>query len=905
MTIRNLDHALQPRSIAVIGASDAEGTVGRTLAANVLAGGFAGPVYLVNPKRRTVAGQECFPDVASLPEAPDLAVIATPPATVPGLIGELGRKGTRAAVVITAGFSPELRQAMLDASRPYCLRIIGPNCLGLWVPGAGLNASFGFGKPRPGKLALLMQSGALIGGMLDWAASRNIGFSTVVSMGDMSDVDVGDLLDFLAGDVGTSAILMYLETIPAARKFLSASRSAARAKPVVVIKSGRNTDSARAAATHTGALAGSDEAAAAAFRRAGLVRVTELEELFTAAETLTSIRPIAGNELMIVTNGGGAGVLAVDDLLESGGALAPLEAHVMAKLEAVLPANWSRANPIDIIGDATAERYEAAMEAVLSNGADAMLVMNCPTALTSSTEAAEAVIASAERHKKHGHIPPILTSWLGENAVREARQKFRDAGIPSYESPADAIRGFSYLWQYTQAQNALLRTPPREADLSNVDEDAATAIMRTAARSGRSILTESEAKNVLAAYGIPTVPTRIVRSVDEVEAVANELLSSAESIVLKIYSEDISHKSDVGGVRLGLRTGADARAAAQQMQTQIARRLPDARLDGFTVQPMIVRENAHELLMGVFDDPLFGPAILFGAGGTATEVVKDSVVALPPLDVKLAQDLMRQTRIFKLLQGYRNRPAADLDAIADTLVRLSQLVIDCPAVRELDINPVLANEQGVIALDARIRIAPEDAAKTGPNPRLAIRPYPNQWEAVITGSDGEAYFIRPIKPVDEHLYGDFLAGLSPEDIRFRFLAPRKEFSHHFIARFTQIDYARAMAFVALSADQKELLGVARLAADPDYTKAEFGIIVRSNLKGHGLGWLLMQHLIRYAEAEGLREIYGEVLSKNTLMLKMCEEIGFWIEPDPEASSLTKVHLRLRERSEAPSRLRAS
>ena len=893
MTIRNLERALRPASVAVIGASDAPGSVGKTVTDNVLAGGFSGPVYLVNPNHRSIAGMPCFPDVESLPEAPELAIIATPPRTVPGIIDALGREGTRAAVVVTAGFDAELRQEMLDASRPYCLRIIGPNCLGIWVPGIGLNANFGFGQPASGKLALIAQSGALIGGMLDWAASRNIGFSTVVSMGDMADVDVGDLLDFLAGDISTAAILVYLETIPAARKFLSASRSAARAKPVVVIKSGRNTLSARAAATHTGALAGSDAAAAAAFRRAGLVRVNELEELFTAAETLTCIKPIAGNELMIITNGGGAGVLAVDDLIESGGRLAPLPDEVVAELDRVLPANWSRANPIDIIGDAPPERYAAAMEAVLMHGgADAILVMNCPTALASSSAAAEAVIDSAERHRTHGHVPPILTSWLGEKAVAAARGKFRDAGIPSYESPADAVRGFGYLWQYTQAQEALLRTPPREADLSGIDDEAALGIMRSVAGRRRSLLTESEAKDVLAAYGIPVVPTEVVHTVEEVEEAARDFLGHAPSVVVKILSEDISHKSDVGGVRLGLQSAREAREAAEAMQDRIGNVHPEARLQGFTVQPMIVRPNAHELLMGVFDDPLFGPAILFGAGGTATEIIKDTAVALPPLDVKLAHDLIKQTRIYELLKGYRDRPATDLDAIVDTLVRLSQLVIDCPAIRELDINPILADEQGVIALDARIRIEPRDAHKAGPNPRLAIRPYPNQWEARVSGSDGEEMFIRPIKPVDEHLYQAFLDRLSPEDIRFRFLAPRKEFSHHFIARFTQIDYARAMAFVALDVEQRELLGIARLAADPDYTRAEFGIIVRSDLKGHGVGWSLMRHLIAYAQTEGLRDLYGDVLASNDRMLLMCRELGFNIAPDPEARSLCKVHLKL-------------
>jgi acetyltransferase len=788
---------------------------------------------------------------------------------------------------------------MLNAACPYCLRIIGPNCLGLWVPALGLNANFGFGTPQVGKLALLAQSGALIGGVLDWAAARGIGFSTVVSMGDMADVDIGDLLDFLASDVSTGAILVYLETIPAARKFMSASRSAARAKPVIVIKSGRTKLSARAAATHTGALAGSDAAVQAAFRRGGLVRVNDLEELFTAAETLTCLKPIAGNELLILTNGGGAGVLAVDDLMQSGGRLAPLNADLMAELDRVLPANWSRSNPIDIIGDAKPDRYAAAMDAVLARGRpDAILVVNCPTALASSSDAAQAVIDTVTRHRNDGRVPPILTNWLGEAAVADARAKFREAGIPSYESPADAIKGFGYLWQYTKAQDSLMRTPPRDADLSTVDTERAHSILRGAATAGRPLLTEPEAKGVLAAYGIPTVPTRVAQSAEEVEEIARALLEQSPSVVVKILSEDISHKSDLGGVRLGLRSSHDARIAAQEMHARIAELRPEARLQGFTVQPMIARPNAHELLMGVFDDPLFGPTILFGAGGTATEVIQDTAAALPALDVELARDLVEQTRIVKLLKGYRDQPPANLDAIADTLVRLSQLVIDCPAVRELDINPLLADNNGVVALDARIRIEPREANQTGPNPRLAIRPYPNQWETSAQTAGSACIFIRPIKPIDEHLYQTFIERLSPEDIRFRFLAPQKEFSHKFIARFTQIDYSRAMAFVALSQDQQDLLGVVRLAADPDYVSAEFAIIVRSDLKGQGIGWELMQHLIQYADAEGLRDLHGNVLAANTRMLRVSRDLGFEITADPDDPALYKVRLDLPRAAEA-------
>jgi acetyltransferase len=892
MTIRNLEYALRPHSIVLIGASEDKGSVGEKLTENALAGGFEGPIYLVNPKRDRIAGREAFRNIDDLPEAPELAVIATPPGTIPRIIADLGRKGARAAIVITAGLSPELKQAMLDAARPTCFRIIGPNSLGVWVPALGVNANFGMARPKPGKLAFLSQSGALIGGVLDWAQSRGIGFSYVVSMGDMTDVDAGDLLDFLAADVSTSAILLYLETIPSARKFMSASRSAGRAKPVVVIKSGRSAASAKAAATHTGALAGSDRVVASAFRRAGLVRVEDLEDLFNAAETLTCLKPIKGNELLIVTNGGGAGVLAVDALIQSGGTLAGLSQDLTVKLDTVLPLNWSRSNPIDIIGDSTPERYAAVMEAVLGDAqANAILVMNCPTALASSTRAAEAVIGAVEKQRKGGRVPPILTNWLGVEGASEARVKFQEAGIPTFDSPNDAVRGFGYLWQYAKAQEALLRTPPREADLSSIDPKAALAVMRKAGLDGRRMLTEPEAKKVLAAYGIPTVPTRIATALDEVEEIAADLLQQGQGLAVKVLSKDISHKSDVGGVRLGLRSAAEARSAAREIKDRMAKLRPEAKLEGFTVQPMIVLPQAHELLLGVSEDRLFGPVILFGAGGTAAELVDDTAVALPPLDIELARSLMEQTRIFKLLKGYRDRASAALDAVADSLVRLSQLVIDCPALRELDINPLLADQNGVIALDARIGIEPRELDVPGPNPRLAIRPYPNQWETTAETPEGMRVFIRPIRPADENLYGDFIAKLSPEDIRFRFLSPRKEFSHQFIARFTQIDYARAMAFVALPKNQQELLGVARLAADPDYRSAEYAIIVRSDLKGRGLGFLLMRHLIRYAESEGFRNLYGGVLAENERMLKMCRDLGFEVTPDPEDLGLRKVRLK--------------
>jgi len=902
MTVRNLEHLFAPGSVALVGAGAQPGSVGRKITDNLLRGGFTGPVWLVNPRGGRIAGETVYRRIEDLPEAPELAVVATPPATVAGVIEELAAKGTRAVVVITAGIDRRTRQAILDASRPTCLRIVGPNSLGVWVPRLGLDASFGHIKPQPGPLAFLSQSGALASAVLDWAASRHIGFSAVVSMGDMADVDVGDLLDFFAADISTRAILLYLETVPTARKFMSAARSAARAKPVVVVKAGRSSAAARAAATHTGALAGADDVADAAFRRAGLLRVHELEELFTAAETLTRVSPIHGNSLAILTNGGGAGVLAIDHLDACGGTLAPLGEQAMQRLDAVLPKTWSRANPVDIIGDATPERYRAALEILLEDSdASAIVVINCPTALISSTAAAEAVIDVVEQRRLDGAVPPVLCNWLGGEGTVDARRKFAAADIPSYESPADAVRGFKYLWQHTRLQESLAQVPPSEPEISDIDSDRGRAALEAAQQEDRALLTEPESKALLAAYGIPTVPTKIAVDVEEVERIATELLADTGAVVVKILSRDISHKSDVGGVRLGLASAAEAAAAAADMLANIPRAMPDARLEGVTVQPMIRRPRAHELIVGLSEDPLFGPTILFGAGGTSAEVVKDRAVGLPPLDAKLARDLIEETRIYRLMRGYRDRPAADLDAIVETLMRVSQLVIDIPALRELDINPLLADEAGVIALDARVLIAPQDVDEHGPNPRLTIRPYPSRWEAWRETLHGQRVFLRPIRPSDERLYGEFFDNLSPEDIRFRFLAPKRQFSHRMIARFTQIDYARAMAFVALDESGDRLLGVARLIADPDYTEAEYAIIVRSDLKGRGLGWVLMEHLIAYAEAEGLQQLYGDVLRANTGMIQMCREFGFRITANPDDPSLYRVILPI---AEAGARLRA-
>ena len=891
MTIRNLDRLFEPRSVALIGASDRHGSVGAIVARNLGGGGFRGPVWLVNPRRGEIAGQPCHRSIADLPAAPDLAVVATPPRSVPGVIAELAAAGTRAAVVLTAGIRGELRQQMLDASRAACLRIQGPNCIGLSVPGIGLEATFAHRPPIAGKLAFVSQSGALITAVVDWAASRGIGLSHVVSLGDMADIDIGDVLDYLAGDVTSRAILLYMESLTDARKFMSAARRAARAKPVIAIKAGRQEAGARAAFSHTGALAGADRAFEAAFRRAGILRVTELEDLFTAAETLARVSKLDGDRLMIVTNGGGAGVLAADHLADLGGRLADLDASLKRQLDAVLPQTWSRNNPADIVGDAGPERWSAALSALLADpGHNALLALHCPTALTSGTAIAETLISAVEaRAASTARRPAVLTCWLGEDVAAGPRHQLATSGIATYATPAAAVEGFMHLVRHARAQDQLMRTPPAMPDGAAPDHEHVRGIIAAALQAGRDRLGEHEAKQVLACYGIPVAATALAANPADVEDRAKALLAQHPAVAIKIVSDDIAHKSDVGGVRLGLNSAGEARRAAEEMLARIQRQRPEARIDGFAVQAMILRPDAHELIVGMTVDPTFGPMMLFGAGGTAVEVLADTATALPPLDLQLARDMIGATRIARLLAGYRNRAPADLEAVARLLVQASTLISRHREIRELDINPLLADEEGVIALDARIRIADEALEPRQP---LAIRPYPRDWETTATIEGLGDIAIRPIRPEDERLYEAFLSRVTPDDLRLRLMSPQRVLSHRFIARLTQIDYAREMAFVALSSDGQDLIGVVRLHADPDYHEAEYAVLVRSDLKGRGLGWRLMQHLIAYARSEGLGRLHGSVLVENTTMLDMCRQLGFVVHADPQDGRLRCVELAL-------------
>lgn len=885
MTIRNLDKLLQPTSVAVVGASNRPLSVGNTVMRNLLAGGFQGAIMPVNPKYTAVAGVLAYPDVKDLPIAPDLAVICTPAATVPELIDVLGQRGTRAAVVLSAGLreavddsGESLSLRMLKAARPHMLRIVGPNCLGILSSARSLNASFApmangkwgadgkGGAMAKGSIAFIAQSGAVASAVLDWSGQRGIGFSHFLSIGDAADVDAGDLLDYLGSDAQTRSILLYLEQVTSARKFMSAARAAARNKPVIVVKAGRGAEGAAAAASHTGALAGADEVYDAAIRRAGMLRVTTIQDLFNAAETLGRSRPKAGDPLAIVTNGGGAGVMAADALAAHGGALSELSEETLAQLDAVLPGNWSRRNPIDIIGDAPVERYVGALGAVLSERSPkTVLMIYAPTAVVDSADIARAVAPIIS-----GAPYTVLTCWMGGHAVAEAREICAAGGVPAFDTPEAAVAAHLQMATFRHNQHALMETPASVPETFSVNATAAQVIIDEAVAAGRELLSEPEAKAILSAYGVPVVETRIARDPDHARKLAREM---GFPVALKVLSPDISHKSDVGGVALDLEDEAAVGAAADGIARRMAELRPEARLSGFTVQKMARRPGAFELIIGAREDPVFGPVILFGEGGTAVEIIADRAVGLPPLNMALATDLIQQTRIHNLLKGYRDRPSVDLEAIASGLIKVAHLVTDLPEVIELDINPLIADGAGVLALDARIRVRQADG--TGPE-RLSIRPYPKELEETAT-LGGRPVRLRPIRPEDEPQHYEFLSRLTPEDIRFRFFSSVHNLPHSQMARFTQIDFEREMAFIATAPNDEgdaETLGVVRVVIDPDNERAEFAIVVRSDLKGQGLGAALLDKMIDYCRIRGTRELVGQVMAQNRPMLGLAESRGF-------------------------------
>ena len=894
MSTIHLDRFFTPKSVALVGASSKPASVGDMVARNLLSDGFKGEVFLVNRHRTPVRGLDTYGDVSELPRAPDLAVVCVPAAGVPEVIDKLGRMGTKAAVVLSAGFSEggneagkRLQEAMLQAARPHQLRILGPNCIGMMAPECHLNATFTHMAALPGSLAFVAQSGAILSAVVDWANPRNIGFSCMVSMGGMADVDFGDLLDHLAMDRKTSAILLYVEGITHARKFMSAARAASRTKPVVVIKGGRFAAGAKAASSHTGALAGSATIYQAAFQRAGMLQVDSLTELFDAVEILGRTTHLSGPRLAIMTNGGGIGVLATDALIARGGALTNLSAETLSKLDAILPPMWSKGNPIDILGDAHPTTYTKVLDILLSAPeVDAISVHNCPVAVSSSADAAQAVLDTPQLNRRL-----VLTNWVGETTAEQARDLLSTHGLPSYETPDQAMRAFMYLVQYQESRRTLMETPPSIPETFQPDTDQARTIIHQALDDGRDWLNEVEAKALLRCYRIPTVATLIAKSPEE----AGEMAARGPGpYALKILSPDIIHKSDVGGVALNLQSPQAVTEAAHAMLERLQHSHPTARLRGFTVEPMVLMAGGVELILGMTTDAVFGPVLLFGQGGIAVEVLSDTAFALPPLNMHLAQQLMSRTRVNKLLAGFRDQPPCDRDAIALTLIKLSQLVSDLAEVAECDINPLLASPRGVMALDARFKIGLARVEK--PEDRLAIRPYPKALEQPIALPNGETMLLRPILPEDEPAIQRSFAALSQRNRFLRFFSPLRELPHTLAARLTQIDYDREMALVVAEpnkpAGEAEILGGARIMGEPNMERAEYAITVREDQSGKGLGTLLMNRIIDYARSRGFKVIYGEVLSENTAMTQVCRKLGFRFSRSADDPSIIHVELDL-------------
>jgi acetyltransferase len=897
MSTYRLKDLLAPRSLALVGASPRQGSVGGAILRNIRNAKFKGEFGLVNSHYAEIDGVATVGRLSQLPFVPELVVITTPAVSVADLIEEAGKLGAAGAVIIPAGLghgAGSLAEAAEHAARKYGMRLIGPNCLGILMPSADLNASFSAHMPVAGHLALISQSGAIATGMVDWAAQRAVGFSGIVSIGDQLDVDIADLLDYFALDGRTRAILLYVEAIKDARKFMSAARAAARIKPVVVVKSGRMALGAKAAATHTGALAGSDAVYDAAFRRAGILRVSDLRELFDCAETLGRLESPPGKRLAILTNGGGIGVLAIDRLSELGGIPAPITPEIREKLNAVLPPTWSGSNPVDIVGDADPARYAAALEILLADPAnDAILVMNVQTAIARADDIAAIVTGMVKKYREQcrGSAKPVLAAWVG--ADRIIGDMLSGAGIPNYPTEDDAVRGFMHLVQHREVMAALAQVPPAMPSDFAPETEMARKIVAAALADGRQWLDPVEIKRLFEAYEIAMVPTFAAADAEQAVVYASQLFAQGMTVVLKIMSRDIIHKSDVGGVVLNLTTPEAVRAATGDIIARAKALRPEARIAGVIVQAMVVRPKARELILGLADDPTFGTVVAFGRGGTAVEIINDKALALPPLDLQLARSLIERTRASRLLRGYRDVPAVKQDAVAMVLVKIAQMAADIPEIRELDINPLLADENGVLAVDARMAVGKVERKFGGSGPaNFAVRPYPSQWQRHLDVKGGWRVSVRPIRPEDEPELHEFLKHVTSHDLRLRFFAPMKEFSHEFIARLTQLDYARAMAFVAFDEVTNELVGVVRIHSDSIYENGEYAILLRSDLKGRGLGWALMQLIIEYARSEGLKMISGDVLQENTIMLEMCRSLGFEIKTDPADPGICDVKLVL-------------
>ncbi|TAM78905.1 MAG: GNAT family N-acetyltransferase [Acidobacteria bacterium] len=892
-----LDVFFSPESVAVIGATEASGSVGRTLLWNLISSPFGGIVYPVNPKRSHVLGIRAYPSIGALPEPVDLAVIITPAQTVPGLVGECVDAGVKGIIVISAGFKesgPEGVQREAEIMRHLRrgkTRLIGPNCLGVMSPLTGINASFARASAQPGNVAFISQSGALCTAVLDWSLREHVGFSAFLSIGSMLDVGWGDLIDHLGDDPNTHSIILYMESIGNPRAFLSAAREVGLSKPIIVIKAGRTEAAARAAASHTGALAGSDEVLEAAFRRSGVLRVSSIADLFSMAEVLAKQPRPKGPRLAILTNAGGPGVLATDALSLHGGELATLSDSTIESLNAILPPHWSHNNPVDVLGDADPDRYAKSVEIVAADaGSDGLLVILTPQAMTDPTETAEKLTRFSKLKGK-----PILASWMGGTEILAGQEILNRANIPTFLYPDAAVRTFQYMWQYSYNLRGLYETPMlvSSSEENGIRRDDAKAIIQEVQKSGRTLLNEFESKRLLAAYGIPTVPTFAATSEDEAVELAHK---TGYPAVLKLLSETITHKTDVGGVQLRLCDEDSVRRAYRAIESSVLEKTGPGNFGGVSVQPMI-EFKGFEIILGSTFDPQFGSVLLFGSGGQLVEVYKDRSLALPPLNTTLARRMMEQTRIWAALKGVRGQKAVDLAALERLMVRFSQLVVEQRRIREIDINPLLASSNGLIALDARIVLHGSDVSEEQ-LPKLAIRPYPSQYSYRWTLKDGTPVVIRPIRPEDEPLMVSFHHTLSERSVYMRYfhlLSLSRRIEHDRLTRICFIDYDREMALVAEYTDpasgEKQILGVGRLSKLHESGGAEAAIVISDQFQRKGLGTELLNRLLQVARDEKLDFVAAEILRENPEMRRMVEKVGFTLEGAEESTVRAVYNLK--------------
>jgi acetyltransferase len=891
---RPLDEIFLPKTVAVIGASERQGSVGRNVLWNLLSTPFGGTVYPVNAKRDSVLGIRAYKDIASIPEQVDLAVVTTPATTVPALIQECVDNGVPAAIVISAGFKEAGEQGnelerQIKRIITGKMRLIGPNCLGVMNPVTGFNATFAQTIARPGNIAFISQSGALCTAVLDWSLQEMVGFSGFISIGSMLDVDWGDLITYFGQDPRTQSIVIYMETVGNARSFVSAAREVSLVKPIIVIKAGRTAAAAKAAASHTGSLTGSDEVLEAAFRRSGVLRVNSIADIFYMSEVLGKQPRPRGPRLCIVTNAGGPGVLATDALISEGGELADLSPETMKAFDEILPAAWSHNNPVDILGDAEPERYAKSLEiAAKDSHIDGMLVIMTPQGMTDPTRIAENLKPLSESLGK-----PVLASWMGGPVVAAGEEILNRAGIPTFLFPDAAARAFNYMWKYSYNLKGLYETPALPSGQAHEnDRAAAAAIIDAARRSGRTILTEYESKKLLEAYGIPTVRTEIARSVDEAVKIAGQI---GYPVVLKLYSETITHKTDVGGVQLNLRDADAVRNAYQAISSAVAEKAGKEHFLGVTVQPM-AKLDGYEVIIGSSIDPQFGPVLLFGSGGQLVEVYKDRALALPPLNTTLARRMMEGTRIYKALKGVRGRNPVDLAALEALLAAFSQLVVEQTWIKEIDINPLLASSERLLALDARVVVYDKDT-KEESLPKLAIRPYPAQYAGRWSMKDGTQLNIRPIRPEDEPLLVKFHEHLSDRSVYLRYFQPM-QFSqrtrHERLTRMCFIDYDREMALVAERTEpgtnESEILGVVRLSKLHGTDTAELTLIVKDEFQHQGIGREMFRRAIEIAKVEKLGKLVANMLGENTEMQTLCRKLGFEVSTAKEKYAHAELKL---------------